>query len=80
MDDDALITGWQRSWHRHESIAADIATRIRTGKYKQYSELPPRLDLAREFSASETTVSRAKQLLADAGILARNHNGRYIVT
>ena len=79
MDDDALIAGWQRSGHRHEAIAADIATKIRTGMYKQYSELPRRTDLAQEFSVSESTVTRAKRLLADAGILAKDHNGVHIV-
>ena len=79
MDDDALIARWQRSGRRDESIAADIATKIRIGKYKQYHELPPRTDLAREFNVSESTVSSAKRLLADAKILAKDQNGVYIV-
>jgi DNA-binding FadR family transcriptional regulator len=79
MNDDALIARWQRSGRRDEAIAADIATRIRTGKYKQHQELPPRTALAREFDVSESTVSSAKRLLAAAGILAKDHNGTYTV-
>jgi DNA-binding GntR family transcriptional regulator len=79
MDDDALIARWQRSGRRDESIAADIATRIRTGKYQQYSELPPRTGLAREFDVSESTVTSAKRLLAAAKILAKGPSGIYTV-
>jgi hypothetical protein len=38
-------------------------------KYKQCHELPPRTDLACEFSVSESTVSSAKRLPAAAKIL-----------
>jgi DNA-binding GntR family transcriptional regulator len=79
MDDDALVARWQRSGRRDESIAADIATRIRTGRYKQHHQLPPRNDLAREFSVSESTVSSAKRLLAGAKVLAKDHSGVYTV-
>jgi DNA-binding GntR family transcriptional regulator len=79
VDDDALVAAWQRSGRRDETVAADIATRIRIGKYKQHQELPPRTALAREFDVSESTVTRAKQLLAAAKILAKDHNGAYIV-
>jgi DNA-binding GntR family transcriptional regulator len=78
MDDDALIARWQRSGRRDESVAADIATWVRTGRYKQYERLP-RTELARELNVSESTVGRAKQLLADADILVVDHCGFYAV-
>jgi DNA-binding GntR family transcriptional regulator len=75
---DALVAAWQRSGRRDEAIAADIATLIRTGRYKQYHQLPC-TGLARQFDVSQSTVSRAKRLLADAKILVKDINGLYIV-
>jgi DNA-binding GntR family transcriptional regulator len=75
---DELVAGWQRSGRRAESIAADMATKIRTGRYKQYQTLPPNIDVAQEYGVSKTTVINAKRLLAEHEILAKD-NGVYIV-
>jgi DNA-binding GntR family transcriptional regulator len=72
------ITAWANGGTRTR-IAAHIAREILAGKHRPHVQLPPNHALADDFGASTATVTRAKALLAQHGLL-RKENGAYRVT
>lgn len=75
---DVLVRQWQRSGVRAQVVAADLAAKIRSERPAPWQELPPIADLAEQYQVSYRTVTRAKQFLADAGLL-RADASRYVV-
>lgn len=78
MDDtDRLIREWEASGNMAKMVAAGIARKIASGMHR-YEEFPPNSALAGEWDVSERTVSTAKRILGDHGILILE-NRRYYV-
>ena len=77
-DTDTLISEWETSPHKAHKIAAAIARKITSGNMHRYDELPLNSTLAGEWDASERTVSAAKNILGNHGILILE-NRRYYV-
>jgi DNA-binding GntR family transcriptional regulator len=75
---DAPIRQWQRSNASASAVAAGLAQAIRSGEPPAWHELAPLADLADQYGVSYRTVTRAKQILPDAGILRADSN-RYVV-
>jgi DNA-binding GntR family transcriptional regulator len=75
--DYAQIMEWQRGSMR-ERVAADLASRITSGKITKWGELPLNRTLADQWDVSHRTVSSAKKLLADAGLLAKEGTRYYV--
>jgi DNA-binding GntR family transcriptional regulator len=75
---DEEIRAWSSGPSVTRKIAADLATRIRTGKLERYAELPSSIALAREWGAAERTVTRAKRLLFDHGLIGKAGTGYYV--
>ncbi len=71
------ISEWA-SGGKASQVAASLAREITGGTLRRYAELPASSQLAREHDVSERTVSAAKKLLADHGIL-KLENRRYHV-
>ena len=76
--DASLIAEWADDPETAKQVAADLATRIRNGRYQRYQPLPPIKDLALEYNVSLTTLRRAKILLCEQGVLAKD-NRMYVV-
>jgi len=77
-DTDTLITEWEASPHKAYKVAAGIARKIATGKMHPYEDLPLNSALADEYDTSRRTVSAAKNILGNHGIL-KLENRRYYV-
>jgi DNA-binding GntR family transcriptional regulator len=77
-DTDTLIKEWEASPHKAHKIAAGIARKIASGKMHRYEDFPLNSTLADEYDASERTVSAAKNILGNHGILILE-NRRYYV-
>ena len=67
MDYDQILR-WQRGTMA-EQIAAELASRINNGKLSKWDSLPLNRTLADKWDASERTVTTAKRLLCDHGML-----------
>ena len=76
---DTDIREWALSNRPVMRIAADIAKRIKSGRYRRYQQLPPNDDIADEYGVSVRTLIRAKQLLAKHKVLAKGEGNVYIV-
>lgn len=77
MDEGELaqqIKQWDKSGNLSQQIAADLAIRILASRF---TELPASESIALEWTTSESTVLRAKQLLADKGMIRKDGTGRY---
>jgi DNA-binding GntR family transcriptional regulator len=61
-----------------QQIAASLARKISGGTLHRYQELPLNSQLAGEWNVSERTISAAKKLLGDHGIL-KLENRRYYI-
>jgi DNA-binding GntR family transcriptional regulator len=77
-DTDKLIREWEASPHKARKVAAGIARKIASGKMHRYEDFPLNSVLATEWDVSERTISAAKSLLGDNGIL-KLENRRYYV-
>lgn len=77
--DEKTISEWEYSRDRTMRVAADLAKRIRSGRYRQYDQLPPNADLASEYDVSIATLVRAKRMLAGHSVLAKDDSNVYVV-
>jgi DNA-binding GntR family transcriptional regulator len=77
-DTDTLIKEWEASPHKTHKIAAGIARKITTDNMHRYDELPTNSRLAAEWDVSERTITAAKTILGNHGILILE-NRRYYV-
>jgi DNA-binding GntR family transcriptional regulator len=77
-DTDTLIKEWEASPSMARKVAAGIARKIASGQMHHYEDLPPNSTLAAEWDVSERTVSAAKNILGNHGILTLE-NRRYYV-
>ena len=75
-DTDRLIKKWEASGNTAQTVAAGIARKIASGNMHRYDDLPLNSALASEWDVSERTVSAAKKILGDHGILILE-NRRY---
>ena len=75
-DTESLITEWEKSGNAAQIVAAGIARKI-AGK-KRHDELPLNSALSAEYNVSERTVTSAKSILREHGILILE-NRRYCV-
>jgi hypothetical protein len=75
-DTESLITEWETSGNTTQTVAARIARKI-AGK-NRYDEPPPNSALSTECDVTERTVTAAKSILRDHGILILE-NKRYYV-
>jgi DNA-binding GntR family transcriptional regulator len=71
------IMRWQRGSMR-ERVAADLASRITSGQITKFNDLPLNRTLAGEWDVSHRTVSSAKKLLADEGLLTKDGTRYYV--
>jgi DNA-binding GntR family transcriptional regulator len=71
------IMQWQRGTMR-ERVAADLASRIKSGNLTKWGELPLNRTLADQWDVSQRTVSSAKKLLADNGLLTKVDTRYYV--
>ena len=72
------ISEWAESSAIAKRIAADLARKITSGKLHRYAEPPLNSTLAAQWDVSERTVSAAKKILGDHGVLLLE-NRRYYV-
>jgi DNA-binding GntR family transcriptional regulator len=77
-DTESLIREWESSGNTAQTVAAGIARKIASGKMHRYEDSPLNSTLADEYDASERTVSTAKNILGNHGILILE-NRRYYV-
>ena len=77
-DTDTLIKEWEASGNMAQMVAAGIARKIASGNMHRYEDLPPNSAFSDEWDVSERTVSAAKSILGDHGILILE-NRRYYV-
>jgi DNA-binding GntR family transcriptional regulator len=75
-DTQSLIKEWEASGNTTQAVAAGIARKI-AGK-ERYDEPPLNSSLSTEYDVSERTVTAAKSLLRNHGILILE-NRRYYV-
>jgi DNA-binding GntR family transcriptional regulator len=75
----AQISALEATGQVTKQIAAHLARKILSGSLRAYAGLPSNESLAREWDTSERTAIRAKELLAEYGLL-RKENGIYYVT
>jgi DNA-binding GntR family transcriptional regulator len=61
-----------------QRVAADIASKISSGAWERFRELPPAEHLASQHDVSSRTVSRARKLLLDGGMLGRDASIWYV--
>jgi DNA-binding GntR family transcriptional regulator len=73
------IREWVNSGSVTKRIAADLATMITTGKLERFTNLPDREDLARKWNVSVGTITRAKRLLAEHGLVKLTKDRNYYV-
>jgi DNA-binding GntR family transcriptional regulator len=76
---DSEIREWERSRSVTKRIAADLATMISTGKLGRFASLPDGDEIAHKWSVSMGTVTRAKRLLADRGVVKLTRDRHYYV-
>ena len=67
MDYDQIMK-WQRGT-MVERVAADLASQITNGKLSKWDSPPLNRTLADKWNVSERTISKAKRLLGDQGML-----------
>lgn len=67
MDYDQIMM-WQRG-NAAEQIAADLASQITNGNLSKWDSLPLNRTLADKHNVSERTISKAKRLLGNHGML-----------
>jgi hypothetical protein len=75
-DTESLITEWETSGNAAQIAAAGIARKI--ASKKRYDELPLNSEISAEYDVSDRTVTSAKSILRDHGILILE-NRRYYV-
>jgi DNA-binding GntR family transcriptional regulator len=76
---DSEIREWERSGSAAKRIAADLATMISTGKLDRFASLPDSDQIALKWSVSQGTVTRAKRLLAERGLVKLTRDRHYYV-
>jgi DNA-binding GntR family transcriptional regulator len=67
MDYDQIMK-WQRGTMAEE-VAADIASQINNGSLSKWDSLPLNSTLADKWNVSERTITKAKRLLCNHGML-----------
>jgi DNA-binding GntR family transcriptional regulator len=72
-----LIMQWQRGT-MPEQIAAELASQINNGKLSKWDSLPINRILADKWDVSERTITKAKRLLCDHGMLTLVDRGFYV--
>jgi len=77
-DTGSLMRQWRASRKRPEQVAAEMAAKITAGQMHAWEELSTSAELADEYDTSESTIKRAKRLLAAHGFMALEE-GRYYV-
>jgi DNA-binding GntR family transcriptional regulator len=77
--DEKTIEEWAKSRYMAERVAAGLARRIRSGRYRKYEQLPPNYGVAREYDVSIATLIRAKRLLAEHDVLEKTGENVYVV-
>jgi len=77
-DTDGLIKEWEASRYPVHRVAAAIARKIASGHMHRYENLPLNSTLAAEYNASKRTISAAKKLLGDHGILKLKDRRYYV--
>jgi hypothetical protein len=78
--DPRTIEKWAASNSPMLRVAARLATDITTGKRPQFSPLPDQDTLISDHSASNSSVTRAKQMLArDYGLITKGTSRYYYV-
>lgn len=76
---DREIRAWAADRSIVKRIAADLATRITAGQLRRYADLPSSSGLAEEWGTTTRTVSRAKRLLFERGLIKKTRDGSYYV-
>jgi len=76
---DIEIREWATGRNVAKTIAAHLATQIKTGRLPRWHDLPDNLSLAQQWDASERTAARAKELLALSGLITKSASGYYYV-
>lgn len=61
-----------------QRVAADIAQKISGGAWERFHVLPPAEHMASQHDVSSRTVSRARKLLLDGGMLGRDGRFWYV--
>jgi DNA-binding GntR family transcriptional regulator len=74
----ATIKAWENSDALTKRIAASLARKINMGEIHRYAELPSSETLADQWDASGRTALRAKALLAEHGLLTKEHGTYYV--
>jgi DNA-binding transcriptional MocR family regulator len=77
-DTDRLIREWEASGNMAQMVAAGIARKIDAGSMHRFEDMPLNSALAAEWHVSHRTVSAAKKILGDHGILALEDRRYYI--
>lgn len=77
-DTDKLIKKWEASGNMAQKVAAGIARKIATANMQHYDDLPDNSVLSDEYDVSKRTVTAAKRILGQHGILVLE-GGRYYV-
>ena len=77
-DTESLISEWEASGNTAKTVAAGIARKIAKESMRRDDELPLNSALASQWGVSHRTVSAAKSILHDHGILIME-NRRYYV-
>jgi DNA-binding GntR family transcriptional regulator len=75
--DYGLIMRWQRGTMT-ERVAADLASQIGKGSVSKWGSLPLNRTVAEKWDVSERTVTKAKRLLADHGVLVVDGKRFYV--
>jgi DNA-binding GntR family transcriptional regulator len=75
--DYSQIMEWQRGTMA-ERVAADLASQIDRGSVSKWGSLPLNRTVAEKWDVSERTVTKAKRLLADHGVLVADGNRFYV--
>lgn len=78
MSFDDVLAKWRRNGTLAEQTAAEIYT-AHVQRLRKYDELPSSWLLAGRAGVSVATVSSAKQLLGNHGVLTKSDSGRWIV-
>ena len=64
----------------YAQLEQDLRLRIRSGKHRHGSRLPPEQALARLYGVSRVTLRQALERLADDGLISRRHGVGTIIT
>jgi DNA-binding GntR family transcriptional regulator len=76
MDYDQIMR-WQRGTMA-ERVAADLASQIENWSMSKWDSLPLNRTVADKWNVSESTVTKAKRLLADHGVLVVDGKRFYV--